>query len=177
MHKIVHLIHRSALSLSLLAALVLSACGPGTGGTGVGPPSFTSGFFSNTAASPVTAAPVCSINCASNLNTQALNLRLLAESITLRSACASFNYAGPWTSSATGLVIVQGVLESTSVVNGQPSRASQSARLTLHFAEIPDTSATVSVSIDTTAGVSILSPVTLSRISTQVPIPEASGCS
>jgi hypothetical protein len=174
MHKFLHLIHRSALSLCLLTALVLSACGPGTGGTGVGPPIFTSGFFSNTAAGSVTAAPVCSISCASNLNAQALSLKLLADSITLSSPCASFSYAGPWSSSATGEVTVQGVLESTANVNGQSSRTSQSARLTLQFASSPDTSTAVSVSISDSAGVSILRPVTLSRVSAETPIPTAS---
>lgn len=191
MPKINHLLHRCALSLCLLAALVLSACGPGTGGTGTGPNAnsnptpVTNSYFAGTGAGTVTVAPlpnpsvpapVCTVSCASGLDTQALSLHVQADRITLSSLCATFTFTGTWSLSANNEATVQGVLESTTVLNGQTSRTSQSASLTLQFTGDADSSASVSVNVKDSTGTLLLNPVTLLRAGNAAPGAAATGC-
>jgi hypothetical protein len=198
-----HLLNRCALSLCLVAALVLCACGPGTGGTGTGPSvassptPFTSSYFTSPGAGAVPNAPLpdpvtppigaptatpslpaftCTANCANNLDNQALSLHLQADRITLSSPCATFTFAGPWSISATGEATVLGVLESTVTVNGQISRTSQSASLTLSFAGDALSSASVGVRITDSTGRLLLSPVTLLRAAVAPAALGAAGC-
>jgi hypothetical protein len=181
MPKINQLLSRFALSLYVVAALVLSACGPGTGGTGTGPnaagsPStFTSSYFTITGTGTATAAPTCAVACASNLDTQTLSLHLQTDSITLSSPCATFTFAGPWSISASGESTVQGLWESTTLVNGQASRASQSASLTLSFTGSAESSPSVNVRITDSTGRLLLNSVTLLRASNATPA-AATGC-
>jgi hypothetical protein len=177
-------LNRCAISLCALAALVLSACGPGTGGTGTGPnasaspTTFTSSYFTSGGAGTVTAplpnptipaatpslpGITCTGACPSSLDNQTLRLHLQAERIELSTPCATFTYAAVWSVSAAGETTVQGVLESTVVVNGLPARSSQSASLTLIFLGGLDSSSAVIVSIKDSAGKLLLGPVTLQR--------------
>ncbi len=204
MPTINHLLKRCAISLCLVALMLLSACGPGTGGTGTGPNvasspvPFTSSYFTSPGAGTATAAPLpnptatptasptstastpaptCTTACASGLNAQAISLHLQAESIVLSTPCATFTYAGVWSVSATGETTVQGVLESSTVVNGQASRSSsQNASLTLGFPSGVNSSSTVSVSIKDSAGKLLLGPATLQRAAAAPPSVNASGC-
>jgi hypothetical protein len=203
MPTINHLLNRCAIGLCLVALMVLSACGPGTGGTGTGPSvgaspiSFTDSYFTSSGAGTVTAAPLpnpgttptvspttttslpaptCTTSCASNLDGQAISLHLQADRIVLSTPCATFTYAGVWSVSATGETTVQGVLESSPVVNGQTSRSSQNASLTLGFPNGVDGSSTLSVSIKDSAGKLLLGPTTLLRAANAPPGVNASGC-
>jgi hypothetical protein len=208
-----HLLDRCAIGLRALlcaglcifATMMLSACGPGTGGTGTGPSAvggptpFTNSYFTSSGAGTVTSAPLpnpvtpstptatpslpastCTAGCASNLDTQALSLYLQADSVTLSSPCATFKFAGPWSISASGEATLLGVLESTVTVNGQISRTSQSANLTLSFAGTAQSSASVSVRITNSAGRVLLNPVTLLPASDApaalTPVLSAAGC-
>ncbi len=160
-----------AISLCLVAALLLAACSPGTGGTGTGPTvsasptTSTTSYFTGAgapAAAPSLPAPTCTVACPANPAPQAINLQVQPERIELSTPCATFTYAGTWTLSATGEATVQGVWESTTTVNGQSTRSSQSASLTLVFPSGLEGS-TVSVSIKDSTGQLLLGPVTLQR--------------
>jgi hypothetical protein len=203
MPTINQLLNRCAIGLCLVALLVLSACGPGTGGTGTGPSvgssptPLTSSYFASPGAGAVPNAPLpnpatpptgaptatpsqpaftCTASCASNLDTRALSLHLQADRITLSSPCATFTFAGPWSISATGDTTVVGMLESTVTVNGQTSRASQSASLTLSFAGDAQSSPSVGVRITDSTGRLLLSPVTLLRAADAPAALGAAGC-
>ncbi len=209
MPTINRLLKRCAISLCLVALMVLSACGPGTGGTGTGPsvaaspvtlPSsyFTSGGVGTvtaapppnpstppstvptTTVSPTTTtglpAPTCTVGCATNLDGQAISLHLQADRIMLSTPCATFTYTGVWSVSATGETTVQGVWESSTVVNGQTSRSSQNASLTLGFPNGVDGSSTVSVIIKDSAGRQLLGPATLQGVANAPPSVGAGGC-
>jgi hypothetical protein len=194
MQIIRHLLERAVFSLCLLAALVLTACGPGTGGTGTGPPvantptAFANSVFTSPGTGSSTAVPApnpsatptatatCAAVCAGSLQSQALSLILQAESIVLSSPCATFTFTGLWGASATGESVVQGTLESTTVVNGQTSRTTQSASLTLQFAGTADSSNIVTLSIRDGAGNLLLPSVTLQRASSAAPASTLAGC-
>jgi hypothetical protein len=176
MCMLTHLIHRSALSLCLFAALMLGACGPGTGGTGTGPPIANSSFFASTTTGAAPTAPACGASCTSNLNGQPLALNLLADSITLSSPCATFTYSGAWSGFEAEEVTVEGVLESTAIVNGQPTRSRKTASMKLQFTGSPNISATVTIDINDSTGISILRPVTLSRVGAEISVPAAAPC-
>jgi hypothetical protein len=194
MPKINHQPNRCATSLSvclcLLAALLLSACGPGTGGTGTGPSvgasptGFTSSYFTNGTVGTVT-APVatpsqpggtCTVACTASLDNQALRLYLQADRIELSTPCATFTFAGPWSLSATGEATVQGVLESTVLVNGQAVRSSQNANLTLIFPNGLESSNAVNLSLKDSTGKLLLAPVNLQRAASAPASVSASGC-
>jgi hypothetical protein len=197
MPKINQLLNRYAISVYTVVVLLLSACGPGTGGTGTGPsvsgsPStFTSSYFTSggagtvsaplpgptsPAATPSVPGITCTAACTGSAANQALSLHVQADRIELSTPCATFTYAGAWSVSATGETTVQGVWESTVVVNGQPSRSSQSASLTLIFPNGPDSSSTVSVSIKDVTGKLLLGPVTLQRATSPPAGASPSGC-
>jgi hypothetical protein len=203
MATINHLLKRCAISLCALAVLLLTACGPGTGGTGTGPnaagspTTLTSSYFTSGGAGTVTAAPLpnpstvptvsptsttglptptCTSSCASNLDGQAISLHLQADRITLSTPCATFTYAGVWSVSAAGETTVQGVWESSAVVNGQTSRSSQNASLTLGFPNSLDGSSTVTVSIKDSAGRLLLGPATLQRAAAAPASVSSGGC-
>jgi hypothetical protein len=179
MPTINQLLKRCAIILCTLAALVLSGCGPGTGGTGTGPNAsaspvtFTSGGVT---ATPSVPGASCTAACPNSLDSQALRLHVQAERIELSTPCATFTYAGVWSVSATGETTVQGVWEISAVVNGQISRNSQNASLTLMFPNGLDGSSTVNVSIKDGAGTPLLGPVTLQRATDAPSSASASGC-
>ncbi len=199
------LLKRCAISLCALAMLVLCACSPGTGGTGTGPIAVVSpapvasSYFTSGGAAPVTAAPLpptgttptvtppaatpaatptapgtpCTAGC---ISSQAVSLHLQADRIELSTPCATFTYAGAWSVSAAGDVTVQGVWESNVTVNGQTSRTSQSAILTLNFAVSLESSASVKVRIQDIAGQPLLGPSTLQRSASPPTAAVAGGC-
>ncbi len=176
-----HAVKRSLTRLCWFAAMLLSACGPGTGGTGTGPnpvssPSTSTSAYYTSAGTGATPAPNCPASCSGTLDSQALSLQLQTERITLSSPCATFTYAGAWSVSATQNTTVQGVLESIAVVNGLPSRTSQSATLTLQFAGSADASPSLVVRIEDSAGRLLLGPVTLQRTATTPAASLAAGC-
>jgi hypothetical protein len=203
MPTINHLLNRCAICLCLVALLVLSACGPGTGGTGTGPSAgaspipFAGSYFTSGGVGTVTAAPLpnpsttptvspttttslpaptCTTSCANNLDGQAISLHVQADRIVLSTPCATFTYAGVWSVSATGETTVQGVLESSTVANGQASRSSQNASLTLGFPNSVDGSGTVTVSIKDSTGKLLFGPATLQRAATVPASVNAGGC-
>ena len=173
--------------MGVLAALLLNACGPGTGGTGTGPIASASAtaaglngsYFSNAAASP-TATPSatpnppggnCTVSCAGSLEGQAVRLYLQTDRIELATPCATFIYVGAWGVSAAGNVTVQGVLESPLATNG-PS--SQSVSLTVLITDILANA--VSVSLKDGAGKLLLAPVALQRAAGTPSSVTANGC-
>lgn len=173
---------------ALLAALCIAACGPGTGGTGTGPgpidaPTPPVASYSAVYALPAPASepspgpepspkpPPGQVNngeppgglCAQPEVSKAaagdgVTLALQAESIQLTTPCATFTYAGPWSPSDTGQVVVQGNWESPATLGAQP------ATLSLSFGESGLDSATLSFTVTDSAGVVLWGPVTLQRV-------------
>jgi hypothetical protein len=80
--------------VSLALAMVITACGPGTGGTGIGP---TSGIYislgSNTSTPGVPGATPASVTSAGYV------LSLDAAAIRLTGACLAFTFDGAWVES------------------------------------------------------------------------------
>ena len=96
--------HAEALVISLLTALYLTACGPGTGGTGVGPRAilgtYVSAFSGGTASAPVTVtlpglatgvAPSVVLSASPDANFVVV---FEAERVTLTNACLVFSSQG-----------------------------------------------------------------------------------
>jgi hypothetical protein len=172
MPKMPHLLKHALHWLCLLAALAFSACGPGTGGTGTGPqPIATTAPFAATYTSAPSAGTLAGAGTpstgASSATTAAVSLQLQTTGIVLTSACASFNYSGTWSVSATGDISVQGIYTSTT---------EQAAILNIAFANANADSASLTLSIQTPSGTLLLGPVILQRSNTTAPIPVGSGC-
>jgi hypothetical protein len=163
--------------LCLLAALALSACGPGTGGTGTGPqtiaPFAASYIGTQSAASP--AGVATSSTGAGSSTSAAVSLQLQTTGIVVTSGCADFNYAGTWSVSSTGEISVQGIYSSAGAT-GQTSAAPQTAVLRIAFANATAESAIVTLSIQTPSGTLLLGPVTLQLSTLATPAAPKSDC-
>jgi hypothetical protein len=182
MHPLLkHSLHWLCLLVALLA---LAACGPGTGGTGTGPNPTSSvtpgdnpvaGFtavYSGTATSSLS-TPVngtqsipssVTFTCVNGCTTTdpSVNLQLQTDSIVLTAPCITFTYAGPWSVSANGTVIVQG--------NYQSGTASpQTATMVITFTSGSTDSGVVTVTITQANGTVLLAPANLQRGSSAPP--------
>jgi hypothetical protein len=96
-------------ALVLLLAL-LAACGPGTGGTGIGPVSFSGTFAAGSAGTAdVGAIAAPGLPCSTCTR---VDLRLDDGQVELRVPCGRFVFAGDWNPDATELVLA-GTFERT----------------------------------------------------------------
>ncbi len=180
-----------AVCIVAVLALVLSlmsACGPGTGGTGVGPvssaaPAPTISFSgsvtlgSTTAALPaapvVSPVPVASPGaaaCAVNCGTTTVSLVLEAERVLLASSCFNFVSQGPLVVATSGPTVLAGAYQTFSTRNGQTTTSSVPANLVLQFANGQADSASVTVSVQGSTGAVLLAPVSLPRTTGAQPV-------
>lgn len=190
------LLKRHLGALLLACQFLLTACGPGTGGTGTGPhtvsafsASYTNGVGASasvgagspTPAGTPTASPLpnpspapapspapCTVGCDSNAATRTFSLQLQTDGITLTSPCAGFSYSGSWSVSAAGETSVPGVYTTSSV--------QQAAVLTAVFANASADSTSVTVSIRNAAGALLLGPLVLQRGTGSPATPATTGC-
>jgi hypothetical protein len=146
------LVCRTWLAAALLGAL--AACGPGTGGTGTGPISF-SGTLSGAAAGSATALPgvVCRTSC------DAVSLALDEQRVELVAACRRFVYFGSWSVNAGGELVLDGSVETT--VSG--GTASAPGKLRVQFADKDTASQEATVTLTDAAGVILAGPAVLTR--------------
>ena len=166
----------------------LSGCGPGTGGTGVGPSpvvglvtsSATSGGFSGSftglGGKPATqidpgevppGVPGLSAQ-PTTTTTTTVTLALEPERVVLSSACAAFISLAPLPSpaptvGADGESVLPGTFEQTRQLQGQLIRSSLPANLLLRFTDGTGDHASVRLSIRDTAGTLLFGPVDLQR--------------
>lgn len=144
--------------LPLLAlALALAACGPGSGGTGTGPVMGSSFSFSgNTGGASVPGSitsPGCTTDC------DRASLLLDTTRVELTALCRRFVFNGAWAVDATGLLVLNGTLETVTTTG----TASTPATLRLQFSEGVVASPLVTFTLTGEKGVVVLGPSTLSR--------------
>jgi len=87
----------------VLLLVLLAACGPGTGGTGTGPVSF-SGTVAGGSAAVGTAGGIVAPGLPCSACTR-VELRLDDGQVELRVPCGRFAFAGPWNAEATELAL------------------------------------------------------------------------
>ena len=139
-----------ALSVSLL---VLAACGPGTGGTGTGP---VTGVFGYGGPGFSVGAP-CVDDC------QGVSLVLEDDHVEFIAPCQRFVYLGAWELDEQGVVVLDGTLETTDVVNGQPQTTRSPAVMRLQFSDAAAAPREVALTIRDATGANLVSPVTLQQ--------------
>jgi hypothetical protein len=135
---------RRTLLASLLA--LLAACGPGTGGTGVGPISFSGASAVTGAAAGAIVAPPAPAGLPCSTCTPA-ELQLQQEQVELRVPCGRFVAAGPWDPEASELV-----LAGTFTLTRADGPASAPATLRLQFGPAGVASQQVIVTLVDAAG-------------------------
>ena len=171
-----------ALLALLLTLLGLSGCGPGTGGTGVGPvtglaptaiaysstitvnsslPVGTSAPASVTATLPPpgTAGVVCTANCGASTVT----LTLEPDRVDLRDGCFNFTSQAPLIVGASGETALAGSYQKFTPFGTQANATSIPANLSLRFANSQRDSTSVNLSVRDTADVLLFGPITLQR--------------
>ncbi len=149
--KMTNLFERPARWLAgLAAALVLAACGPGTGGTGTGPIGATLGFSGGAGASTAAPGTGCAADCSQ------ASLRLDTERVELTAPCLRFVYTGPWGVDAAGLAILAGTAETGGAT-------APNAVLRLQFSDATAASAQVTLTLTDSAGRTLAGPATLLR--------------
>ena len=167
----------AALLFTLVVAL--SGCGPGTGGTGVGPITSTSSVASptflyigaitvaspvllpaSTAAEATPAAAPCTVNCSMAVVTLVIN----DEQAQLTSKCFGFASQNPFTFAASGSTVVAGSFQTLNTAAGQTIASSVVASLTLQFGNGQADSPHVTVSVRDSAGTLLLGPAILPRV-------------
>jgi hypothetical protein len=133
------------------ACCVLAACGPGGGGTGTGPVTFSGlsiqGALSS--AAPGNCAPQCG----------AVDLVVQEERVDLATDCRVFSHEGVWDLDANGSVSLRGALTTTI---GAASTVEQ-ATLQLQFSEQQVDSARVTALVLDEGGRPLLGPFNLQR--------------
>lgn len=151
-----NLIERSARwwRLALLAVLVgLSACGPGTGGTGTGPVAMSFGF-SGTSGGAVFAPSAGVAGCDKICQ---VNLLLEEQRVELESSCTRFVYTGAWKVEGDNQLELKGtVIRITS-----RGTISSPGSLRLRFSGPDASSQQVNATLLDTAGNVILGPLQL----------------
>ncbi|MGA8514334.1 MAG: hypothetical protein WB821_06135, partial [Burkholderiaceae bacterium] len=170
------LFKHAAYWLCIAAALILAACGPGTGGTGTGPQSIAA-FAANYISVPSTGTAVGSTTPstgASSATTATFSLQLQTTGIVLTSACAGFDYAGAWSVSATGEISVQGLYASTGA-GGLTSPPPQAAVLNIALTNTSADSASLTLRITTPSGALLLGPISMERSGAAIPTPQGQG--
>lgn len=147
--------------LAIAMLLALSACGPGTGGTGTGPidgaASFASpGSFGGGAAAP---AGPCVGPC------PVVHLRLEPLQVEFRQDCLRFVHAGEWSVDAAGVALVPGRIEGGS--------AGGAGTLRLQFEGAPQESPRVAITLFDGGGTVVVGPLSLARVAdgTALPLP------
>jgi hypothetical protein len=133
-------------------ALVLAACGPGTGGTGTGPISAT---FAGSSA-PAVGAPSMG-SCTGDCTT--VQLRLQETLVELAAACGRFTHEGGWSVGENGIARIAGTwtTQSGATVRTVP------ATLQLQFTGDPQASQQVVFVVLDEAGAALFGPQTLQR--------------
>lgn len=153
--KMTNLFERPARWLAgLAAALLLAACGPGTGGTGTGPITGNIGailgFSGGAGASTAAPGTGCTTDCAQT------RLRLDSERVELAAPCLRFVYTGPWGLDTAGLAILTGTAETGGA-------STPNATLRLQFSDATAASAQVTLTLTDSAGRTLAGPATLLR--------------
>lgn len=173
--------HCAAACRLLCAALLvaLSACGPGSGGTGTGPiASYSSARTSTdgTLPDPVPGtgaghpAPLppppagCPADCGR------IDLQLQDDKVELTANCARFVFIGGWETDASGQALLPGTLEVPA------TGASAPASLRLQFSGAPQTSQALTVTLVDNAGRTVLGPELLSQVSAIADRPPVAVC-
>lgn len=156
----------------VMAAVVLAACGPGTGGTGTGPiaatslPAGTSLYFG--ASQPgFSAAPS---NCVGG-QCMVQTLTLEAQRIELRAGCIRFVRTDAWSIDETRLAIVHGQIETTNAAGVTRTDGT----LRLQFDGPWETAPTLTVTLTDDQGRVLIGPTALSRLGT-APVPGSGLC-
>lgn len=163
----IHPIKRVLCIAGLLVLALLNACGPGTGGTGVGPPPIASTtiangsiVYSNPSTTAVNPPPTPGPDLAT-CNTNVISLQLQAMRIAAATNCLSFNFTGAWQINADGIATVQGNLQTSASPTGAAS--SQAAFLELRYPIADINSTSLILTIRDTSGAIVLGPVTLQK--------------
>jgi hypothetical protein len=157
----------AALRGLLLAALVaLGACGPGGGGTGTGPLSFSGLGRSVTTAQPGTSPPTGGTagGCTDCVR---VDVQLQEAQIELTTPCSRFVFEGPWAQDVNGVVTVTGRYETPALGR------TVVATLRLQFSGGADSSQQVTATLLDEAGALQVGPVTLARQAMLEPRPAA----
>lgn len=150
---------------TVLALFALTACGPGSGGTGVGPiqPKLAFGSSGVAPAVPagVTVGPAhsASADCASQPQCAEATLRLEDTRISLTAACVRFVFEGLWSIDANGRLTVPGAMDLVTSAGTTTSKV----QLTLLFSDIEVTSRQVTVTVTDAAGQPAFGPKVLNR--------------
>jgi hypothetical protein len=147
------LARRALQACAVSVLLALAACGPGTGGTGTGP---ITGVFNYAGPGFSTGAP-CAQDC------PGVTLQLESDRVEFIAACQRFIYIGPWGLDEQGVAVLEGTLETTEVVNGQPQTTRQPAVMRLQFSEATADSREVALTVRDATGANLLAPVTLQQ--------------
>ena len=185
-------------SMMALLLLLLTACGPGTGGTGTGPISanvFTPLSFSSpavtrapptlstTGASVIVApsapagiapdaAPAvpdpCLVNCTGANGT----LLIEAQQVQLQTLCAKFVSLSPFVMAPTGETVLTGAFETQKISNGAIQSSSLPALLIVEFSSGKLDSDRVNLRVVNTTGALLVGPLALLR-DTVVPDPSS----
>lgn len=161
--------------IGVLLILVLTACGPGSGGTGTGPTSYSSTASvtggSSDGIPPGGAQPgsppgsgQCTADCAQ------IDLRLDEGSVELVTGCGRFVFAGAWEIDVNGMAVLPGSLQSHT---GGPA---VNATLRLQFSGTPESRPSVTVTVIGPAGEVLVGPRALGQVTTFQPAPPAAGC-
>ncbi|MDP3230646.1 MAG: hypothetical protein Q8N13_22095 [Acidovorax sp.] len=151
-----------AYALSILLLLALAACGPGTGGTGTGP------VTGGTGTGPVTGVfgyggPGFSAGAPCVDDCQSASLVLENDRVEFTAPCQRFIYIGPWELDEQGVVVLEGTLETTDVVNGQSQTTRSHAVMRLQFNDAAANSREVALTVRDATGTNLVAPVTLQQ--------------
>lgn len=158
------LARRALQACAVSVLLALAACGPGTGGTGTGP---ITGVFNYGGPGFSVGAP-CVQDC------PGITLRLETDRVEFTAACQRFVYIGPWELDEQGIAALEGTLETTEVVNGQPQTTRGPAVMRLQFSEATADSREVALTVRDATGANLLAPVTLQQ-GTSASVPAVCG--
>lgn len=141
------------------ALLGLAACSPGTGGTGTGPIGTLSYVGKPAPTFSLGPAPgaACKDNCAS------VALVLEKERVELTASCQRFVHVGEWATNPEGLVVLYGVLQTTTFIGTQSKTDAVPAILRLQFSEGQADSKQVSIAVRDSEGHDLLAPLNLER--------------
>jgi hypothetical protein len=145
------------IAAGLLALLMLTACGPGVGGTGTGAPAGID-------VQVYTGAINCSIQC------EGIELQVLPGSLTMFTRCNFFLANAEWTIDSEGLAVVQGRLENLST--GELVAATLQLQFSSPYADAQEVTATL---MDETGGV-LMGETTLIRSQQSGPYTVTGSC-
>ena len=147
-----------ALVSTLALTCWLTACGPGTGGTGTGP--VTGASFYGTSAQPL--APGMLLPCGGHCDGQAL-LTIGPQRVELSLPCQRFVHAGDWAFDHQGRAELAGQLTRLVLVDGQTEILQLAVRLVLQKDPAAADDASLSLVVTDLAGQTLLGPLGLER--------------